>query len=212
MIGAMVPRLPPHAPGMTIGLFGGSFNPAHRGHRHASLVALREIGLDAVWWLVTPGNPLKDNRALPPLDARMAAARAVARHPRLQVTGVEADIGTRYTAETIRFLVRRCPGVRFVWIMGADNLAGFHRWRDWRGIARLAALAVVARPGSTTRGPLAKAARVLAHRRIPEVAAKRLKATPLPAWVFLQAPLDPISSTALRAGISPPPPVSVLPA
>lgn len=194
----MLPRLPPFAPGMVIGLFGGSFNPPHRGHRHASLVAMREIGLDAVWWLVTPGNPLKDNRALPPLAQRLAEARAVADHPRIAVSGLEAEIGTRYTAMTLRYLVRRCPGVRFVWIMGADNLAGFHRWRGWREIAATAAIAVVARPGATVRGPLAKAARILAHARIAEIGAKRLRRAALPAWVFLQAPLDPTSSTALR--------------
>lgn len=192
-------RLPAFAPGMTIGLFGGSFNPPHEGHRHASLVALTRLGLDRVWWLVTPGNPLKDNRALPSLELRVAAARRLADHPRIEVTGIEADIHTRYTYDTIAWLQRRCPGVTFVWIMGADNLAGFHRWQQWQAIASRVAIAVVARPGATTKGPLAKAARVLAAYRVPEYQAATLKHRRAPAWIFLHAPLDAHSSTALRA-------------
>ncbi|CAM5775657.1 putative nicotinate-nucleotide adenylyltransferase [Labrys miyagiensis] len=192
-------RLPTFSPGMTIGLFGGSFNPPHEGHRHASLVALTRLGLDQVWWLVTPGNPLKDNQALPSLEMRVAAARSLADHPRIAVTGIEAAIHTRYTYDTIAWLQRRCPGVTFVWIMGADNLAGFHRWQHWRGIASRVAIAVVARPGATTKGPLAKAARVLSRFRLQEYEARNLKYRQPPAWVFLHAPLDSNSSTALRA-------------
>jgi len=192
-------RLPPFGKGMVIGLFGGSFNPPHEGHRHASLVALTRLHLDRVWWLVTPGNPLKDNKALPSLEARVAAARRLADHPRIAVTGIEAAIHTRYTYDTIHWLKRRCPGVTFVWIMGADNLAGFHRWQQWRAIAGLVAIAVVARPGATTRGPLSKTGRVLARWRLPENEAPVLSRRPPPAWVFLHAPLDHTSSTALRA-------------
>lgn len=192
-------RLPPFAPGMTIGLFGGTFNPPHEGHRHASLVAMTRLGLDRVWWLVTPGNPLKDNDTLPPLEIRVAAAQGIADHPRIVVTGIEAAIHTRYTYDTIRWLVRRCPGVTFIWIMGADNLASFHRWQHWRGIARSVSIAVVARPGATTKGPLAKASRAFAAWRVPEHAAGSLKYRKPPAWVFLHAPLDATSSTALRA-------------
>jgi nicotinate-nucleotide adenylyltransferase len=184
---------------MAVGLFGGSFNPPHGGHRHASLVAMRRLGLDQVWWLVTPGNPLKDNQALPSLGRRIAAARAVAAHPRIRVTGLEARIGARFTYDTIRFLTRRFPGVRFVWIMGADNLAGFDRWQHWQAIASLVPIAVVARPGSQVKGPLGKAAKVLAPYRVPEISAGRLAALRPPAWVFLNAPLDGTSSTALRA-------------
>src|SRR5438270_9496384 len=115
-------RLPPHARGMRIGVFGGTFDPPHAAHRAACLIAMRRLSLDRVWWLVTPGNPLKDSRGLAPLAQRLAAARALAHHPRIDVTGLEEHIGTRYTHDTLRYLMARCPGVRFVWIMGADNL------------------------------------------------------------------------------------------
>jgi nicotinate-nucleotide adenylyltransferase len=128
--------LPRHASGLRIGLFGGSFNPPHAGHRLVTLTALRRLKLDRVWWIVTPGNPLKDTRQLSPLDERMAAARRLMPEPMVDITGFEAGIGTRYTLDTLRYLKRRCPGVRFVWIMGADNLLQFHRWQGWREIAR----------------------------------------------------------------------------
>ncbi len=139
----MTPRLsvgperliPPHAPGMRIGLFGGTFDPPHQAHLGASLLALRRLKLDRVWWLVTPGNPLKNTSGLAPLCERIASARALARHPRIDVTGLEAVIKTRYTYDTLTWLISRCPGVRFVWLMGADNLRSFHRWQNWRGIA-----------------------------------------------------------------------------
>jgi len=136
---------------MRIGLFGGTFNPPHEGHRLASLIALKRLKLDAVWWLVTPGNPLKENAGLPPLHERIEAARALADHPRIIVTGLEAQIGTRYTFDTIDHLTRRCAGVRFAWIMGADNLASFHRWQRWREIAALTPIAVIDRPNIVER-------------------------------------------------------------
>ncbi|MBN8914011.1 MAG: nicotinate-nucleotide adenylyltransferase [Rhizobiales bacterium] len=192
-------RLPFVTEGLRVGLFGGSFNPAHAAHRAASLLALRRLGLDRVWWLVTPGNPLKDNRALPPLEERIAVARAVARHPRIDVTGFEAGIGTRYTYETLAYLVRRLPGVRFVWIMGADNLAHFDRWQHWRGIADLVPIAVVDRMGQSLAATASPAAQALARYRLGEHEARLLANCAPPAWVFLHGLKSPLSSTGIRA-------------
>jgi nicotinate-nucleotide adenylyltransferase len=193
-----IARLPPHHPGLRIGLFGGSFNPPHRGHAHASELALKRIGLDRVWWLVSPGNPLKETHGLPPLAARIAAARALAGDPRIVVTGIEADIGTRYTYDTVAYLRRRCSGVRFVWIMGADILAQLHLWQRWRQIAELVPFAVIDRPGPTWPALSTPAARWLAPHRIPEAEAVLLPDTAPPAFVFLHGPRVDISSTLLR--------------
>jgi nicotinate-nucleotide adenylyltransferase len=184
---------------MRIGLLGGSFNPPHGGHLLLSRTALRRIGLDAVWWLVTPGNPLKDNAGLPSLATRIAAAKAVAQDPRIAVTGVEADIGTRYTYDTIRYLTRRCPAVRFVWLMGADNLAGLHRWQRWQRIAHLVPIAVIDRPGTTLKATRSRTAVQLAGRRLDERDAHLLPGSARPAWVFIHGPRSSLSSTALRA-------------
>jgi len=192
-------RIPPHAPGQRIGLFGGTFDPPHEAHLAASLLALKRLSLDRVWWLVTPGNPLKDTSGLAPLDRRVAAARKLARHPRIDVTGLEAEIGVRYTYDTIRHLVSRCPGVHFVWIMGADNLRSFHRWQKWRGIARLVPIAVVDRLGPSLYAAGSVAAQALGRRRIPENAAASVPTRQPPAWVFLHGLKSPLSSTALRA-------------
>ncbi|BAR98873.1 nicotinate-nucleotide adenylyltransferase [Blastochloris viridis] len=197
--GAGVPaRLPATAAGLKVGLFGGSFDPPHAAHRAASLLAMKRLGLDFVWWLVTPGNPLKATAGLPPLEARLAAARALARHPRIKVSGIEAEIGTRYTFDTLAYLTRRCPGVRLVWIMGADNLAGFHRWQHWRDIADLLPIAVVDRGGAHWRPLAAPAARALARNRLAEDNAHALAGATAPAWVFLHGLKSPLSSTALR--------------
>ena len=203
--GSRPTALPPHAPGMRVGLLGGTFNPAHEGHRLASLTALRRLQLDAVWWLVTPGNPLKDNRRLPPLPLRVAQARAAVRHPRIAVTGVEAAIRTRYTWDTVRWLRRRLPGLRLVWLMGADNLAGFHRWRRWRDIAGLVPIAVIDRPGATLRAARSRAGLALARHRLGEEEAGRLADADPPAWAFLHGPRSALSSTALRAVDNPSP-------
>jgi nicotinate-nucleotide adenylyltransferase len=193
-----IARLPPHSPGMRIGLFGGSFNPPHRGHVHASELALKRLRLDRIWWLVTPGNPLKATGGLAPLAARIAAARALARDPRIVVTGVEAEIGTRYTYDTVLYLTRRCSGVRFVWIMGADILPQLPQWQRWRDIAKLVPIAVIDRPGATWPTLNTPAAHWLAPHRIPESEAALLPDTEPPALLFLHGPKLDISSTRLR--------------
>ena len=191
-------RLPPHAPGMRIGLFGGTFNPPHEGHRLVSTIALARLGLDQIWWLVTPGNPLKQNDGLPSLGARMAAAHELADHPRIVVTGLEAQIGTRYTYDTVEWLTRRCPGLRFVWLMGADNLAGFHRWQHWRDIAALVPIAVIDRPGSTLKATSSPAGAWLAPHRLDETDGPLLAQARAPAFVFIHARRSDLSSTELR--------------
>lgn len=191
--------LPPHGRGMRIGLFGGTFDPVHAAHRAACLLAMHQLGLDRVWWMVTPGNPLKDTRGLAPLQKRVAAARALARHPRVDVTDFEAKLGSHYTFETISYLVRRCPGVHFVWIMGADNLRGFHHWQRWRDIAALVPIAVVDRLGPSLYSTASAAGQALGRARIPEWAAKTLPGRKPPAWIYLHGLKSPLSSTALRA-------------
>jgi len=194
-------NLPPTAPGMRIGLYGGSFNPAHLGHRHVTLMALRRLELDRVWWLVSPGNPLKSRNALPTVAERCAQAQRIARHPRIAVTGVEAALGVRFTVQTLRFLKRRCPGIHFVWLMGADSLGTFHRWKGFSDIARLMPIAVIDRPGSTMTPLSARAAKRLAEARIPETAASTLALRRPPAWTFLHGPRSSLSSTEIRNGM-----------
>ncbi len=184
---------------MRIGLFGGSFNPPHEAHRLAALAALKKLGLDAVWWLVSPGNPLKSGKGLAPLEERIAAAKRLARHPRIAVTGIEAALGTRYTSDTIAALKARCRGVQFVWIMGADNLAQFHLWQNWRGIAAMLPIAVIDRPGASLRASAGVAAQALARHRLTESDGLLLASQPPPAWIFLHGLKSPLSSTALRA-------------
>ncbi len=172
---------------MRIGLFGGTFDPPHAAHRGACLLAMKRIGLDRVWWLVTPGNPLKDTHGLAPLQARVGAAQTLANDPRIDVTDLEARLGTRYTYETVRYLVRRCPQVRFVWIMGADNLRSFHRWQRWRGIAKLVPIAVVDRLGPSLYASAGVAGQALAYARLPEIGGEDAAGTKpagldLPAW------------------------------
>jgi nicotinate-nucleotide adenylyltransferase len=190
--------LPRSGRGLRIGLFGGSFNPPHEGHRLVSLTAMRRLRLDRIWWIVTPGNPLKEAAGLPNLADRMAAARRMSRHPRIDVTGFEATIGTRYSVETVRYLQRRCPGVDFVWIMGADILAELHRWRRWRDFIGAIPIAVLDRPGSTFNATRGRAATTMAHGRLRENEAAILPGTPAPAFVFIHGPRSAASSTQLR--------------
>lgn len=182
-----------------IGLLGGSFNPAHRGHRRITLDAIRALRLDEAWWLVSPGNPLKPAAGMAPMAARLASARSQARRAPIRATAIEARLCTRYTADTIRKLQRRYPRQRFVWLMGADNLAQFHRWRDWRGIARAIPIAVIARPSYNERALAAPAMAWLRRFRKPRPAASRWTTWSLPALVLLRFRPDPTNATALRA-------------
>lgn len=188
---------------MTVGLFGGSFNPAHDGHAHVAETALRRLGLDRVVWMVSPQNPLKSSAETASLEERMASARKVARlastGPQMIISDVETRMGTRWTIDTLRALVDRHPGVHFVWLMGSDNLENFHRWRGWTDIMRLMPMAVIARPGSMLDSRNAPAAERFAASRVPPQEARLLAYMPAPAWTYLTAPLNPRSSSAIRA-------------
>ncbi|WP_374597442.1 nicotinate-nucleotide adenylyltransferase [Sphingosinicella sp.] len=181
-----------------IGLIGGSFNPAHQGHRHISIEALRRLALDEVWWLVSPQNPLKDKAGMAPLAARMESARRAARHPRIRPTDIEASLGTVYTADSIAALRRAFPQHRFIWIMGADNLLQFSRWKRWRDIAREVPIAVMARGDYIGRARRAPAMAWLRRHIRGEARAKLWAEWELPAIVILSIPLDPTSATAIR--------------
>lgn len=181
-----------------IGLLGGSFNPAHRGHRRAALAALAALGLDEVWWLVAPGNPLKPAAGMAPLATRFAAAVRQARRAPIRVTAIERELDTRYTVDTLRALVRRYPGCRFVWLMGADNLAQFHRWRDWRGIARSMPIAVIARPGYDAPALVSPAMAWLRRYRVSAAGFRTRGEWSAPALVILRFDPDPRSATAIR--------------
>ncbi|MBO9434297.1 nicotinate-nucleotide adenylyltransferase [Ruegeria sp. R13_0] len=190
-------QIPYARPGQVIGLFGGSFDPPHQGHVHVTLEAMKAFGLDRVWWLVSPGNPLKQ-RGPAPLPRRLEAAQAVMQHPRVDVTDIEALTGTRATADTLVALRRLYPQVRFVWIMGADNLAQFHRWKDWRQIMDSVPVGVVARPGDRISARMSPAARVYAPYRIDGQARHLLGRAQAPAWCFVNVPMVNLSSTDLR--------------
>jgi nicotinate-nucleotide adenylyltransferase len=186
------------APNMRIGLLGGSFNPPHAAHRNISLAALKRLGLDQVWWLVSPGNPLKDAGKAPNLEARIAAARAIARHPKIVITGFEAGRPSAYTVDTLSFLKRRYPSVDFVWLMGADNLANFHLWRAWERIFALVPIAVLDRPGYRMKARAGRAAQRFAFAALDESDARGLAGMEPPAWTMLSLPLSSLSSTRLR--------------
>ena len=194
-------RTPLVTPGQRIGLMGGSFNPAHEGHAIGARVALRRLRLDAVWWMVTPTNPLKPAAGLAPQAEREASARTFAEGWAMQVTGFEAALGSPNTVATLLYLKQRFSSVRFVWVMGADNLATFHHWQHWRQIAGLVPIAVIDRPGWRLKALASPAARWMAYQRLPEEAASLLPAHRPPAWVFLGTRLSGQSSTALRARV-----------
>lgn len=208
-------RLPLTMPGQRIGIMGGSFNPAHEGHAIVAATALKRLRLDQLWWVVTPGNPLKPNAGLPSQAERMTGCLPFSDDPRMHVTGFEADLMAAslklgrvgrtgeqrrlpYTVEALSFLVKRLPGRHFVWVMGADNLAGFHKWERWRDIADLMPLVVVDRPGWTLPALSSPAATVLQDYRLPEALAGQLAVADPPAWTFLTTRLSQASSTEIR--------------
>ncbi|KGF69671.1 nicotinate-nucleotide adenylyltransferase [Hoeflea sp. BAL378] len=191
-------KMPHVERGMSVGLFGGSFNPPHQGHELVAEIALRRLGLDQLWWMVTPGNPLKNHGDLASLEERVALSREIAPGPRVKVTAFEAAHDLRFTAETLRFVKARNPGIRFVWIMGADNLQNFHHWQDWRGIAETFPIAVIDRPGSTLAYLSSKMAKTYARARIDEDDASVLPFLAAPAWTFIHGPRSVLSSTAIR--------------
>lgn len=182
-----------------IGLMGGSFNPAHRGHRAISLFAIEALGLDEVWWLVSPGNPLKAGASdMAPLKARLASARAMARRSRIRATAIESQLGTRYTVDTLARVRKRYPKRDFIWIMGADNLANFHQWHRWRDISRQMPIAVIARPGYDGNAISAPAMAWFGHRVRPRDQAIDWTRWSMPALVLLRFRPDPRSATAVR--------------
>lgn len=197
--GSISVRAPHAVSGQRIGLLGGSFNPPHRAHVAISQTALKRLGLDQVWWLVSPGNPLKSHSDLAPLAERLAACRRIATDPRIKITAPEAGLGSAATVVTLTFLKRRFPGVRFVWIMGGDNLAGFHRWSAWRQIARQMPILVADRPLWRLSALASPAARALARYRVPDRRARSLPFASPPSWLYLTQPLSSESSREIRA-------------
>nr|WP_240535021.1 nicotinate-nucleotide adenylyltransferase [Notoacmeibacter marinus] len=189
----------PKAPsGLAIGLFGGSFNPPHGGHALAADTAMRRLKLDRLWWMVTPGNPLKQRNELAPLAERIAQSEETAANPRIDVTAFEAVTGAGFTADTLAHIRRRNPTVHFVWIMGADSLAGFHRWQRWREIAETYPIAIIDRPGSTLAFLSSRMAKTFDHARIDEDDAALLPRLDPPAWTFIHGPRSALSSTEIR--------------
>ena len=186
--------------GMQVGLFGGSFNPPHSGHSLVVEIAMRRLQLDQLWWMVTPGNPLKSTRDLAPLARRIEMSEQVAKDPRIKVTAFEASYNVRYTADTLALIKARNPGVDFVWIMGADNLRDFHRWQRWRQIVMTFPIAVIDRPGATLSFLSSVVAKTFDYARVDEGDAPRLARMKAPAWTFIHGPRSLLSSTALRNG------------
>lgn len=191
-------RMPHVEKGMAVGLFGGSFNPPHEGHALVAETALRRLGLDQLWWMVTPGNPLKDHKQLAPLAERIRMSESIAPGPRIKVTAFEKRLGQSYTAKTLERVQALNRGVNFVWIMGADNLATFHKWQNWRKIACTFPIAVIDRPGSTLAYLSSRMAKTFDYARVDEEDAMTLPGRRAPAWTFIHGPRSALSSTALR--------------
>ena len=190
-------KVPYARAGQVVGLLGGSFDPAHEGHAHITKAALARFGLDRVWWLVSPGNPLK-TRGPAAMRDRLRAARSVIQHPDVEITDIESHLGTRYTAQTIAMLQARYVGVRFVWLMGADNLAQFHHWQDWQEIMERVPVGVLARPGDRISARMSKAARIYRKERLIGRTAQMLGRSEAPMWSFVNLPMSEKSSTAIR--------------
>jgi len=195
-------KMPHVEKGMSVGLFGGSFNPPHQGHALVAETALRRLGLDQLWWMVTPGNPLKDHRELAPLAERIRLSEAMAPGPRVKVTAFEKRLGQSYTAKTLERVQALNRGVHFVWIMGADNLKNFHKWQNWQKIACTFPIAVIDRPGSTLSYLSSRMAKTFDYARVDEEDAMSLPGRPAPAWTFIHGPRSGLSSTALRTAQS----------
>jgi len=191
-------KLPHAEAGNRVGIFGGSFNPPHSGHRLVAETALRRLGLDQLWWLVTPGNPLKDHSDLAPLEGRVKAVREIAQHPRMKVTAAEVLFGSSYTARTVKILKQRRPDLKLVWVMGADSLVHFHKWQAWKSIVEAVPIAIVNRPGASLAPLYAPMPTAYRDCRISEEDAGLIPDLAAPAWVFLHSRLDPASSTDLR--------------
>lgn len=191
-------KMPHVEPGMRVGLFGGSFNPPHAGHELVADIALRRLKLDQLWWMVTPGNPLKSRNELAPLAERIALCEKITHDPRIKVTAFEQALGQSYTAKTLEKVRQKNRGVRFVWVMGADNLKNFHLWQNWQTIAKTFPIAVIDRPGATLAYLSSKMAKTFDYARIDEEDAASLASRAAPAWTFIHGPRSPLSSTALR--------------
>jgi nicotinate-nucleotide adenylyltransferase len=185
--------------GRSIGLLGGSFNPAHAGHKHISLVALKRLGLDEVWWLVTPQNPLKETKGTPSLSERVTQASLIAAHPSIHVTDIERKLGTQYTFDTVRALTSRNPSTNFVWIMGADNFIQLPQWKDWSALMHLIPMVIIARPEHHLKAGLSKVALAFSRERLDPQISKTLPYCTAPAWTLIMDKLMPVSSTEIRA-------------
>ncbi|PKA39320.1 nicotinate-nucleotide adenylyltransferase [Rhizobium sullae] len=191
-------RMPHTERGMVVGLFGGSFNPPHQGHALVAEIAIRRLGLDQLWWMVTPGNPLKDRNHLAPLAERIALSEAITTDPHIKVTAFEQAFGVSYTANTLARVKARNPNIHFIWIMGADSLQTFHKWQKWKEIARTFPIAVIDRPGATLSYLSSKMAKTFNFARIDEDDARVLWKKTAPAWTFIHGPRSALSSTAIR--------------